>query len=294
VRLQVNPRHKDRVMSKSLALALALSAFACSSKPASDAPPTAAAPTAPAPAPAASIDGTWQLVELTAIPGAPPAPVALTIAGASMNGSTGCNHLEATIAGAGLDARITVGAVTERGCDDPRGAFETAYLKTLAGVAGYRLDGGALVLLDGQGGVAARFAAAAVPARAAAPTPAAAGGADVANTTWRITGYADRAGKLGGGAHAARMTLGFADDSLTGHAVCNSFNGRYARRGDTAVALTIGGVTELACGGAADAMDAEGAYLRALAKVASFRRAGDALELLAADGAVVVTATRAP
>lgn len=285
-------------MSKSLALALALSAFACSSKPASDAPPTAAAPTAaaptaPAPAPAASIDGTWQLVELTAIPGAPPAPVALTIAGASMNGSTGCNHLEATIAGAGLDARITVGAVTERGCDDPRGAFETAYLKALAGVAGYRLDAGALVLLDGQGSVAARFAAA-VPARAAAPSPAPASGADVANTTWRITGYADRAGKLGGGPHTARMTLGFADDTLTGHAVCNSFNGGYARRGDAAVALTIGGVTELACGGSADAMDAEGAYLRALAKVASFRRAGDALELLAADGAVVVTATRAP
>ncbi|MBP6840039.1 MAG: META domain-containing protein [Kofleriaceae bacterium] len=294
-------------MSKLVALVstLALS-LACASTPASDDPAPTAKPSAAAPSPAtspsrATLDGAWQLRSLAALPGALAAPVGLTIDGATFKGSNGCNTVAGTLAGQGTAVRFTIGEVTELDCDDPRNTLESAYGAMMARVAGHRSDAGELVLLDASGAELARFAPAAptpaAPTPAApTPTPAAPTSASsdgVANTAWRVTGYADGTGVVAS-THTARMTFKFADGKLTGHGVCNNFGGTYRQGGAAAVALSIDGVTELACGNAPDGIEAEGAYVRALGKVARYRRSGATLELLAADGSVLVRATLAP
>jgi len=77
----------------------------------------------------------------------------------TLGGSDGCNRY---MSGFTLEGdRLTFGpiATTRMGCRGPEGAAEQAatYAAALGTVTGYRIEGDELVLLNGEGGAAARF-----------------------------------------------------------------------------------------------------------------------------------------
>jgi heat shock protein HslJ len=95
----------------------------------------------------------------------------------TLGGSDGCNRY---MSGYTLEGeRLSIGplATTRMACRGPEGAAEqaAAYARALETVTGYRIEGGELTLLTGDGKPAARFRALAVPAPipADAATPAA-------------------------------------------------------------------------------------------------------------------------
>ncbi|MGD8623555.1 MAG: META domain-containing protein [Anaerolineae bacterium] len=76
-----------------------------------------------------------------------------------ISGSTGCNHYFGTYNVRGDTLTLGAVAVTEMACLEPEGVMdqEQAFLAALASVAGYRLDGAGLELLDGADNVVLAF-----------------------------------------------------------------------------------------------------------------------------------------
>lgn len=80
------------------------------------------------------------------------------------------------------------------------------------------------------------------------------------------------------------------DGTVTGNGSCNGFGGNYTVDGNN---VTIGQLvsTEMACA-EPDLMMQETNFFDALTRVTSFTREGDTLNLLAADGTIIITLTQ--
>lgn len=128
----------------------------------------------------------------------------------------------------------------------------------------------ALVLL-------ALFAACSSPAPSSPSSPA----VTLAGTSWVVSRIVDT-----DTLPAARPTIAFVDQTLSGSASCNQFSGQYTQNGDV---LTIGetAITAMACT-EQSVMTQEAAFLAALGSVKVMRAAGTNLELLNADEAAVL------
>jgi heat shock protein HslJ len=105
-------------------------------------------------------------------------------------------------------------------------------------------------------------AASEAPAVGTAPLPT--GGAELADTTWKLSGTAyDTAITEANG-----ITLDFAAADASGNAGVNTYNASYTSSADGA--LTFGPIATTKMAGEQAAMDAEAAYLEALQSVTAY------------------------
>jgi heat shock protein HslJ len=95
-----------------------------------------------------------------------------------------------------------------------------------------------------------------------APLPT--GGAELANTKWKLSGAAYDTAVT----DASGITLDFADADASGNAGVNSYNASYTSAADGS--LTFGPIASTKMAGEQAAMDAEAKYLEALQSVTAY------------------------
>jgi heat shock protein HslJ len=102
------------------------------------------------------LEGTeWVLVSLEGDPPLAGAVPSATFSADQIEGTTGCNHYAGAYTADDSDITIDDVAHTEMACMEPEGAMgqEQDFLDALAAVAGYRIDGARLELLNETGDV---------------------------------------------------------------------------------------------------------------------------------------------
>lgn len=195
-----------------------------------------------------------------------------------VSGSDGCNRFTGPWRAAGptLGFGPRMGA-TLMACPDATAAAASAFGRALSATAGYRVDAGALVLLDGAGRILATF------------SPQAEG---LAGTHWEVNAYNNGQQAVVSLSRGSRITLAFTADGVTGSGGCNRFSGQYTMDGQN---VTIGPLrtTRMMCAEPVDVMTQERAFLAALQGAATVRREGSRLELRTAGGAIALQATAA-
>jgi heat shock protein HslJ len=80
------------------------------------------------------------------------------------------------------------------------------------------------------------------------------------------------------------ITLGFAEEQASGFAGCNAYGGPYSTGDDGTLSVSMPEMTAQACLEPQGVMEQEQAYLAALRDAAAYRRAGDRLDLVGAEG----------
>jgi heat shock protein HslJ len=198
----------------------------------------------------------------------------------NLSGNAGCNFYNApyTLDGEKLTVGMIISSVML--CESPQGVMdqESNYRTSLSKVAGYRITGDQLELLDASG-IALLVFTKVIP-----PPPAALEGTD-----WSLSAFVS--GDVVSSLIAdTGITLRLEDGSASGRAGCNGYGADYTLNGEK---LTFGQAmsTMMFCEFPLGVMDQEANYLTALSKVAGYRISGDQLELLDAAGAVLLVYT---
>ncbi len=112
--------------------------------------------------------------------------------------------------------------------------------------------------------------------------------ADLAGTSWIVTGYNNGQGAVVSVITGVELTADFgADGTLSGSAGCNRYTATYEVSG-TGLKIGPAAATRMACAEPAGVMEQEAQFLQALATAATYRLEGDRLELRTADGALAV------
>ena len=221
----------------------------------------------------AAFSGTpWKLV--SGVEGIESAPPSATFENGVVGGSTGCNHFSAPFTIDGDSMEIGMIAATQMACPPPADAVERAYLDALGQVAGWRLDGEALVLVNGGGDELLRY-------EAASPVG-----------DWEATSI-QTGSALSSPLPGTTITAKFAaEGTLSGSAGCNSYTTSYTLEAGS-IQIDPPAATKKACASPEGVMEQEDAYLTALPTATHFRVDGGALSLLAADGTFVAAYTPA-
>jgi heat shock protein HslJ len=226
-----------------------------------------------------SLDGTaWVL---SALPGRPVEPgtiVTLRFEDGRAGGVDGCNRYVTSYSSDGANLRLLAnGASTQMACPRPVMLQAVVFMQRLADTQAYRIEGGELQLLGGDGEVLATFAPQAQT---------------VAGTEWHVTGYNNGRQAVVGVLAGTTLTMAFAaDGKVSGSAGCNPYMGTYAQSGES---LRFGpsATPYKTCDQPEGVMQQEQAFLKSLQLVATARREGDRLELRSADGALAVALDR--
>ena len=110
---------------------------------------------------AAALEGVpWVLSSGLDVEGWEQAAPSVTFEDGTVGGSTGCNRFTASYTVDGDAVELGMIASTQIACPPPADAVERAYVEALGRVAGWRLDGEELVLLDEDDAEVLRYAAA--------------------------------------------------------------------------------------------------------------------------------------
>jgi heat shock protein HslJ len=188
-------------------------------------------------------------------------------------GSTGCNRFSGsyTIDGDVLELGQIVS--TRMACPAPADAVEREFVAALERVAAWSVEDDELALHDGDHEEVLRFTGA---------TPVG---------TWEATGILQE-NAVSSPIAGTEITASFAESgALTGSAGCNTYTATYTTdRG--AIEIAQPAATEMACSEPAGVMEPEAAYLAALPNAVRYRISGRSLELLTAEGTLVVTYAR--
>jgi heat shock protein HslJ len=196
-----------------------------------------------------------------------------TFAKGTVAGSTGCNRFSGSYK---LDGdALTVGEVasTQMACEGPGDAVEKEFLSALAGLAGWRVEDGELVLLDSDDGELLRM-------REASP-----------DGSWTVTAFL-QADAVSSPIIGTDITATFgADGTLSGSAGCNTYTAKYTRD-QGAITIAEPGSTRKLCSEPAGIMEQEHAYLTALPLARRYEVNGATMTLLTAEGTIVATYTR--
>ena len=212
----------------------------------------------------------WKLVSGLDVEGVEASPPSATFENGVVGGSTGCNHYGGPVTIDGDSMKIGMIAATQIACPPPADSVERAYLATLGQVDGWRMDGSALVLVNGDGDELLRF-------EAASPVG-----------DWEATSI-QTGDALTSPLPGTTITATFADDgTLSGSAGCNSYTSSYTLDGGE-IEIAPPAATKKACAAPDGVMEQEAAYLAALPSATQFRVDGGALVLLAADGTYVAS-----
>lgn len=208
-------------------------------------------------------------------------PARLRLEGGRLSGNAGCNAFTGayTLDGPGLtvDPRI---ATTMMACPEPLMAQERAVTAHLAAVAGYRLDGLRLDLLDDAG-------ATLLTLEQLPETP-------LVGVTWRLQAYNNGRGGLVSVLSDTEVTLVLnPDGTLGGSDGCNRYMSGYTLEEDR---LAIGPIatTRMACRGPESLAEQAAAYAAVLGRVRGYRIEGGELWLTSEDGTVAARYLAAP
>jgi heat shock protein HslJ len=244
----------------------------------------AADPAAPSPPPASvpvTLEHTsWKLVELNAQPvAASKAEIVLDPTDHHVSGSTGCNRIAGSYELNGESIHFGPLAMTMMACvPDELMKLEQTFVKALATVQAWKMDGAHLALLDAQGKVVAQFDA----------TPP----VSLEHTSWHLVELrAKPVAENEDAPNKAEIVLDQTEHRVSGSAGCNRIMGGYELKGDS---LHFGplGMTMMAC--APELMKQEQTFVKALADVAAWKIDGTQLDLLDAKGEVVARFVAAP
>jgi heat shock protein HslJ len=212
----------------------------------------------------------WTLVSGLDVEGVEASPPSAAFENGVVGGSTGCNHYGGPVTIDGDSMKIGMIAATQIACPPPADSVERAYLAALGRVDGWRMDGPALVLVNGDGDELLRF-------EAASPVG-----------DWEATSI-QTGDALASPLPGTTITATFANDgTLSGSAGCNSYTTSYTLDGGK-IEIDPPAVTKKACAAPDGVMEQEAAYLSALPSATQFRVDGGALALLAADGTYVAS-----
>ena len=190
-------------------------------------------------------------------------------------GSTGCNRFTASYTVAGDALEIGPIASTRMACPPPADSVERDYVAALEQVRAWRVENEELMLVDADETEVLRYQAA---------TP---------SGSWQATGF------LQGGAiksliAGTEITASFdSSGTLSGSAGCNTYRAMYTTDGD---GIEIGPARSDRDGMRVARRDhgAGGGVSRRLPTAVRYRVGGRSLELLSAEGTIVVTYTRVP
>lgn len=192
----------------------------------------------------------------------------LRFASGKIGGSGGCNRFVGSYELQGEELAIAMGGMTMMAC--PQGMDQEQTVSAALGtVTGYALDGDRLTLL-GAGAAPVLVYARLQPL-------------SLTGTDWRLTRYNNGKQALISplrGTHP-NLTLG-EDGSLQGDSGCNRFRGGYTLNRDWLAFGPIAG-TRKACEEPKGVMKQEGAFLQALATVATYKIEGGELTLINGD-----------
>jgi heat shock protein HslJ len=242
--------------------------------------PTAAHAHEQPPSAAPSLEGTaWILKSLGGRASAGDATATLRFDGGRVQGTDGCNRYSATVATQG--ANITIGpraATTNMACAPNIMKQADVFMAALTSAARYRVSGGKLSLLGGDGAVLATFAR----------QPQ-----SLAGSSWRATGINNGKGGVVSVLADTSVTISFGKDGkAAGSAGCNNYTSTY-QEGGGALTFTAAAATRRMCE-TPGVMEQERFFLKALETVATMRMEGDGLELRTTDGALAVDLRRSP
>jgi heat shock protein HslJ len=126
---------------------------------------------------------------------------------------------------------------------------------------------------SGDAASSAPAPAASVPAAGNATAPLPTGGAELADTSWKLSGIATTTGSLAD----SGITLEFSASDASGNAGVNTYSAGYTATADGSLTFTAIASTQMAGDEAAMALEAE--YLEALSKVTGYSVSGDLLDL---------------
>ncbi len=192
-------------------------------------------------------------------------------------GSDGCNRFTTTYtAGQSNISFGAPGASTMMACTDAVMQQASDYMAALAGANRYQLRGGQLILLNGTK-VLATFVAAK---------------ADLAGSTWLVTGYNNGREAVVGPLLGADIIVTIDDANLiSGNGGCNDF---FASIEANNGAIEVGsvGATRRFCAEPSGVMEQESAFFAALESAATYTVDGDFIELRNADDAIAVHMVR--
>ena len=182
-----------------------------------------------------------------------------------VTGWAGCNQYGAPYTVDGSSLELGTVTMTLIGCQDVAGDVETEFLGALERVAGWRIEGEELVLLDADDGELLRFEAG---------TPVG---------SWEATGFV-RGDAVTSPIAGSEITATFSEvGELRGSAGCNTYSSTFTIDGG-AIEISAPAVTEMLCKGPAGVMEQERAYLEALPTATRFRVDGKSLQLTRDDG----------
>ena len=226
------------------------------------------------------LDGTaWILKSLGGRTPAVGATATLRFDGSRAQGTDGCNRYSAPVTTQGVN--ITIGpraATTNMACPPDIMQQADGFMAALTSAARYRVSGGELSLLGGDGALLATFAA----------QPQ-----SLAGSSWHATGINNGKEAVVSVLPDTSVTISFAKDGrAAGSAGCNSFTSTY-QEGGGALRFTPAAATRRMCA-TPGVMEQEHSFLKALESVVTMRIEGDSLELRTKDGALAVEFRRSP
>jgi len=197
-----------------------------------------------------------------------------------VTGNAGCNHYGGNYTADGANLSISSVYSTLMYCSEPEGVMdqEARYLRLLANVTSYRVEGDRLVLTDEADTDLLFF----VQAEELPPLP-------LSGTRWLLESYSLEGDGVSSVIAGTTITAEFAPDGkVTGNAGCNRYFASYEVSGDT---MTIGpaGSTKMYCSEPEGVMDQEARYLTLLESTAGYRIDGDQLNLLDEDGKTLLS-----
>jgi heat shock protein HslJ len=224
----------------------------------------------------AGLAGTgWLLTSLNGQDAPAEPAISLTFdAEGRVSGSDGCNRYngQATIE----DTTLTFGllASTRRACPGPIMEQARAYQTALSQTTSFALAEEQLTLLDADGQPLAVFAAYST---------------DLAGAVWTVLAYNNGQGGVVSVLGGTTLTAEFnTQGQVAGSAGCNQYSAGYERDGSSALTISVGTSTMMACAEPAGIMEQEAQFLQALTTVATYRMDGNQLELRTAEGAIAV------
>jgi heat shock protein HslJ len=226
-----------------------------------------------------SLEGeTWRLTSLTGLSpdalAANSTPVTSRFESGRVTGFSGCNRFTGSYTT--QEGRIAIGqlAGTMMACAPPAMAIEKAFKDAFSGTLRYAVTDGKLSL-TADSGTALAFAVDA-------------GRLD--GVTWGVTGFNNgRAGVVSPVA-GSRVTLTFADGTVSGSSGCNTFRAGYTTEGSR-ITIKPAITTRKAC--EAELMEQERQFLAALESTVTFSVEGGTLDMHRKDGERTVHAAAA-
>jgi heat shock protein HslJ len=215
-------------------------------------------------------DVLWQVSSGLGVPGWQSVAPSATFANGTVSGFTGCNQFTAPYTLDGERLELGDVASTKMACAAPGDSVESAFVKVLGAVRGWRVDGDELVLLGENDNELLRLR-----------EPSLTG-------TWTATSIR-LPNAVSSPIPGTEITATFSSDGkLTGSAGCNPYEASFtAEEGKIGITGISSGAK--ACTTPEGAMEQEAAYLAALPLARGYRLEGQTLTLLTDEGTIVAT-----